>query len=96
MRPQLGSGPNTAALTSEEAETARATARAPASSAAPAADTSIRHVAPSPSHATDFARPWRARAGPWLRCRFMPAKALPPAVREMRCMRQRNMGLDTL
>ena len=39
----------------------RATALAAASSAAPPHDTSIRHVAPSPSHAIDFASPCAAR-----------------------------------
>lgn len=57
MRPQLGSCPYTAAFTRDEATTDLEMARASASLAAPDVCASMRHVAPSPSHATDFARP---------------------------------------
>ncbi len=56
MRPQLGSAPWTAVLTSEDAATVRATARASASSAAPFTVTSMRCSAPSPSAAIAIAR----------------------------------------
>mmetsp|Transcript_14167 Transcript_14167/g.41155 ORF Transcript_14167/g.41155 Transcript_14167/m.41155 type:complete len:206 (+) Transcript_14167:1302-1919(+) len=57
MRPQLGSPPKIALLASDEPVTDRATCRASASVFAPTAWTSMRHVAPSPSHAMLFARP---------------------------------------
>ena len=61
MRPQLGSCPKTAALTRDEAAMDLAMVSAALSSGAPPALTSIRQVAPSPSHATDLARPCMLR-----------------------------------
>ncbi len=57
MRPQLGSWPKKADLASELPATLRAMTRASASEAAPVTSISSRHVAPSPSHAMDLARP---------------------------------------
>ena len=57
MRPQLGSWPYTAALTREEATTDFEIVRAASSLGAPDTRTSMRQVAPSPSHAIDFAKP---------------------------------------
>ena len=57
MRPQFGSCPYTAAFTRLLPAMERATALAAVSSAAPLQVTSMRHVAPSPSHAIDLARP---------------------------------------
>ena len=55
--PQFGSCPKMADLTREEDTTAFATFLAASLSAAPVAFTSIKHVAPSPSQAIDFAKP---------------------------------------
>lgn len=57
MRPQFGSCPKTADLTSDDETTDLATRRAAALSAAPVAVASSKHVAPSPSHAIALARP---------------------------------------
>jgi hypothetical protein len=57
MRPQLGSCPKIALLTRLEPATLFAAVRASASDLAPVTDTSIRHVAPSPSQAMLLARP---------------------------------------
>ena len=55
--PQFGSCPNMAALVREEAAMDLAILAPALSSGAPRAVTSRRQVAPSPSHAIDFARP---------------------------------------
>lgn len=57
--PQLGSCPNMADFTSDEDTTALDTFLAASLSAAPLVLTSIKQVAPSPSHAIDFAKPCR-------------------------------------
>ena len=60
--PQLGSCPKMAALVKEEAAIDLAILAAALSSGAPRAVTSSRQVAPSPSHAIDFARPYQHTA----------------------------------
>ena len=57
MRPQFGSCPYIAAFVSEDAATDFAASRASSSDCAPTHLTCIKHVAPSPSQATDFASP---------------------------------------
>ena len=71
MRPQLGSCPYTAAFTKDDATTDFEIFLASSSLAAPDVCTSIKQVAPSPSHAIDFARPCRALAdlaSVWVTC----------------------------
>ena len=63
IRPQLGSCPKIAAFVREDAAIDLAILAAALSSGAPVAVTSSRQVAPSPSHAIDFARPYSNKKG---------------------------------